>query len=73
MDDHFPPDDAPDLSRWSVPLDEELPPPVAPPAAPPPAPLAADDEPPVEFRFPVDPEPYPTEGYQPRLDRFGGK
>ena len=65
-DDHFSPDDEPDLSRWSVPLDEEPSPPT-----PSPVPLSADDEPPVEFRFPIDAEPYPGEGYQPRLNRFG--
>lgn len=69
-DDHIRPDDEPDLSRWSVPLDDEPASPVPPPLPITPVP---DDEPPVEFRFPVDAEPYPSEGYQPRLNRFGGR
>jgi hypothetical protein len=63
MDDDSPIDPA--LERWSVPLDE---PPDAPPSAPNPD-LTAET--PDVLQFPSDLEPMPTEGYFPRLRRFG--
>jgi hypothetical protein len=66
MGSPFPPDE-PALDRWAVPLDEPAPAdPAPPPAAGPP-----DPEPPDVLRFGPDPDPYPSEGYHPRLRRFG--
>jgi hypothetical protein len=62
MDDDFPPGE-PDLDRWSIPIDE----PESPPPATPPAP--ADDA--EVLHFPLSTEPPPSEGYHPRLFRFG--
>ena len=66
MTDPDPADDADflPLNRWSVPLDEPDAPPVAPP-------LPTADEPvPDLLRFSLDAEA-PSEGFQPRLTRFG--
>jgi hypothetical protein len=62
MDDDFPPGE-PGLDRWSIPIDE----PEAPPPTPP-APVADDTD---VLHFPLSTEPPPSEGYHPRLFRFG--
>ncbi len=66
MDDDFPPGE-PDLDRWSIPIDEsKVPPPL--PTEPPSAPIADDTD---VLHFPLSTEPPPSEGYHPRLFRFG--
>ena len=64
MDDDFPPDE-PSLDRWSIPVDE---PPAPPPTAAPPATAAEDTD---VLHFPLSTDPPPSEGYHPRLYRFG--